>query len=405
MSNSNIHFLLFEHIDGLELFKIKNVEDFHKSNSKCSSKSYNDYMVLANSVEHVASYKIEDYKSIINACKKTEEKELNEYEEIVANFLKVNGVKILHCDKSLAKVCKALCIEYVKSMGVYRGIKANMDKIIKKETIYNKENTKDTHNKIRAAALEFSRNKIGAVKDDTYVVHVSYEIDQIEREMEELQKSLNSMTDLKYLEEDTKNNDEFFTERFYKIEENKNEQTINVTGTLVTLYNNKVDLYNKLTEHLTKKMKDIAPNTREIIGDRLLCKLMHRTGGILNYAMFPASTIQLLGSEKSLFNCLKNKGKTPKHGMIYTVVGRYIEDAKKAVGSDLEVDEKTIGKICRDLANKTSISAKIDCSSNENTNKYGVALRKEIQEKLERFFKEEKYESKKRTEDILIAVE
>jgi nucleolar protein 56 len=65
-------------------------------------------------------------------------------------------------------------------------------------------------------------------------------------------------------------------------------------------------------------------------------------------AMFPASTIQLLGAEKALFRFKKEGGRPPKHGVIFQ--HPLINRAQKT--------ER--GKIARLLANKISTAIKAD---------------------------------------------
>lgn len=90
-------------------------------------------------------------------------------------------------------------------------------------------------------------------------------------------------------------------------------------------------------------------------------------------AKYPASTVQILGAEKALFRALKTKGNTPKYGLIYhsTFIGR--------------AGAKHKGRISRFLANKCSIACRIDCFTDVPTNKFGEALRAQVEERLNFF--------------------
>lgn len=89
-----------------------------------------------------------------------------------------------------------------------------------------------------------------------------------------------------------------------------------------------------------------------------------------NLSKYPASTIQILGAEKALFRALKTKGKTPKYGLIFnsTFIGR--------------AGLKNKGKISRYLANKCAIASRVDCFSEAPTNKFGDALKSQVEERL-----------------------
>jgi nucleolar protein 56 len=71
-------------------------------------------------------------------------------------------------------------------------------------------------------------------------------------------------------------------------------------------------------------------------------------------AVFPASTIQLLGAEKAFFRFKKEGGKPPKHGIIFQ--HSLINKAPIA----------TRGKIARLLASQISLAAKADVFTGEN---------------------------------------
>lgn len=64
-------------------------------------------------------------------------------------------------------------------------------------------------------------------------------------------------------------------------------------------------------------MKVLAPNLSVMVGPVIGARLMAHSGSLINLAKNPASTIQLIGAEKSLFRALKTKKNTPKYGIIY----------------------------------------------------------------------------------------
>ena len=118
-------------------------------------------------------------------------------------------------------------------------------------------------------------------------------------------------------------------------------------------------------------MDAVAPNLTALIGEMVGSKLISHSGGLINLAKYPASTIQILGAEKALFRALKTRGKTPKYGLIFnsTFIGR--------------AGAKNKGRISRYLANKCAIAARIDSfSEGQLTGKFGDSLKEQMEERL-----------------------
>ncbi|PVU94952.1 hypothetical protein BB561_002140 [Smittium simulii] len=125
-----------------------------------------------------------------------------------------------------------------------------------------------------------------------------------------------------------------------------------------------------LYDYLVSKMSLVAPNLSALIGDVIGARLISHAGSLTNLSKYPASTVQILGAEKALFRALKTKGNTPKYGLIYnsSFIGR--------AGS------KNKGRISRFLANKATIASRIDCYSDNPTTKFGEALHKQVEDRL-----------------------
>lgn len=126
-----------------------------------------------------------------------------------------------------------------------------------------------------------------------------------------------------------------------------------------------------LSGYLVAKMSIVAPNLAALIGETVGARLISHAGSLTNLAKYPASTVQILGAEKALFRALKTKGNTPKYGLIYhsSFIGR--------------AGQKNKGRISRFLANKCSIASRIDNFSEAPTTKFGDALKKQVEERLE----------------------
>lgn len=126
-----------------------------------------------------------------------------------------------------------------------------------------------------------------------------------------------------------------------------------------------------LFAYLVSKMSIVAPNLAALIGEVVGARLISHAGSLTNLSKYPASTVQILGAEKALFRALKTKGNTPKYGLIYhsSFIGR--------------AGQKNKGRISRFLANKCSIASRIDNFSEAPTTKFGEALKKQVEERLE----------------------
>ena len=72
-----------------------------------------------------------------------------------------------------------------------------------------------------------------------------------------------------------------------------------------------------LEEYVDFKMNEIAPNLRLMVGSSLGAKLISHAGGLKRLAMYPSSTVQIMGAEKALFRHLKSGDRPPKYGLIY----------------------------------------------------------------------------------------
>ncbi|KAF2121863.1 nucleolar protein 5A [Lophiotrema nucula] len=126
-----------------------------------------------------------------------------------------------------------------------------------------------------------------------------------------------------------------------------------------------------LSSYLGKRMNSVAPNLAALIGDTVGARLISKAGSLTNLSKYPASTVQILGAEKALFRALKTKGNTPKYGLIYhsSFIGK--------------TGTKSKGRISRFLANKVSIASRIDNFSETPTSKFGEALKRQVEERIE----------------------
>jgi nucleolar protein 56 len=134
------------------------------------------------------------------------------------------------------------------------------------------------------------------------------------------------------------------------LEEADLEQIQALCSSVLGLYK----LRQSLESYLDTTMDEVAPNTKYLVGSLLGARLIALSGGLMNLAKRPASTIQVLGAEKALFRSLKTGTRPPKHGLIFQHT--LLHDAKRWQR----------GKIARALAGKLAIAARADAFGGRN---------------------------------------
>ncbi len=133
------------------------------------------------------------------------------------------------------------------------------------------------------------------------------------------------------------------------------------------------DLRREVEKEIEAVMEKIAPNLTEILGPKIAARLLEKAGSLEKLATLPASTIQIIGAEKSLFKALTRirkgkKAKIPKHGVIFQ--HPFIRTLPK----------RKRGKMARFMAGKLAIAAKLDYFRGE--------LREELSEEVRRKYEE-----------------
>ena len=123
----------------------------------------------------------------------------------------------------------------------------------------------------------------------------------------------------------------------------------------------------KIENYIEKSIKEIMPNFSSIVEPILSANLLSLAGSIKKLSRMPASSIQLLGSEKALFRHLKKKGKAPKYGILF--IDKRIQDAP---------DNKK-GKIARLISSKLMIACRIDAYSKRDCSE---KLKKELEKEV-----------------------
>jgi nucleolar protein 56 len=112
----------------------------------------------------------------------------------------------------------------------------------------------------------------------------------------------------------------------------------------------------------------LAQNLSSIAGPVLAARLISHAGGLKRLAEMPASAIQVMGAEKSLFKHLKGNAPSPKHGLIYR---------HPAI---LGAQKRVRGKTARALAGKLAIAARIDYQGGTLSQELKASLDKRLRE-------------------------
>lgn len=133
-----------------------------------------------------------------------------------------------------------------------------------------------------------------------------------------------------------------------------------------------------LIKYVDDKMMELAPNLQDLTGSSLGAKMIAHAGSIKKLAMFPSSTVQVIGAEKALFRHLKTGERPPKHGLIY--------QHPEVRGSNWWIR----GKIARALASKISLAVRKDFFSQ----KHDPALKEDLQKKIGKIKKAQPFPKK-----------
>ena len=239
---------------------------------------------------------------------------------------------------------------------------------------------------MREAILLVTKRKIAvSVRPDHLIIQASNNIEEIDKVANNLSERLREWYELynpefsKSIESDEKfaeliqkkTKDELLSEIKMTAEESMGaefdkkqlEPIMDLARGITSLF----ELRAKQTEYVQKMMQEIMPNINAVAGSMIGAKLLSIAGSLEKIALFPASTIQLLGAEKALFRHIKTGAKPPKFGVIinHPIVARAKPDTK--------------GKVARMLADKISIASKIDFFKGEFR---GDKLRAEVEAKF-----------------------
>ena len=139
-----------------------------------------------------------------------------------------------------------------------------------------------------------------------------------------------------------------FPDNIIDIEEDINPEDLEIMNNYANSIYELQKSRKNIEEYIDRKMESVAPNLRLLVGSTLGAKLISHAGGIKRLAMYPSSTVQIMGAEKALFRHLKSGDRPPKYGLIY--------QHPQVRGSKWW----NRGKIARMLAGKISLAVRRD---------------------------------------------
>ncbi|MEM3372899.1 MAG: hypothetical protein QXF76_01650 [Candidatus Anstonellales archaeon] len=142
---------------------------------------------------------------------------------------------------------------------------------------------------------------------------------------------------------------------------NENKQMKLLASEIKNLY----ELKKNTLDYIHKTCRELMPNTSALVGETIAANLLAKAGSFEKLFKYPASTIQVLGAEKSLFKHLRKGAKSPKHGVIFA--HPFITRANKRLR----------GKIARALATKLVIAIRTDYTTKRD-------ISKQLKESLEK---------------------
>ena len=122
------------------------------------------------------------------------------------------------------------------------------------------------------------------------------------------------------------------------------ESLTRISETALSLCN----LRDYLMKSISESINRVMPNTSALVGEELASELLYRAGSLKALAFMPASSIQVMGSEKALFKHISHGGPSPKHGVIFKYKGL------------ASLKPRQRGKVSRVLACKIAITSRAD---------------------------------------------
>ena len=249
------------------------------------------------------------------------------------------------------------------------------------------ENEYDAHMQLRQFALDFSSNKVRRISEklDLHISQSINALDELDKIINVIGARLREWYGLHFPELDYLIQNIFTYAEIVKLAGNRNNIDLNMLENLgieskradmilVAVQRSKggdileenlsiikklanevimqTELRKILAQQIEEMMEKIAPNIKELLTATVGARLMAKAGSLQKLSVMPASTIQIIGAEKALFQSLKTGAPPPKHGILFQ--HPILHSAPKWQR----------GKMARAIASKVAIAARIDLFRN-----------------------------------------
>lgn len=230
----------------------------------------------------------------------------------------------------------------------------------------------ELNNFLNSMAIAKAKMKISLIqRRDKLIIQTVSALSDLEKILNTMSERLREWYGLHYPELNIKDHEKFaekiaelgFRENFEDFKQSMGmqlkEDDIKVLKDYAFQLKELYNLRKKIEKYLEKIVPEEIPNLNALLGSILAARLLALAGSLEKLAKMPSSSIQLLGSEKSLFKFLKSKGKgkPPRFGLLY--LHPDISTAKKELQ----------GKIARLLSAKLTLAARADFYTKKDISK------------------------------------
>lgn len=240
---------------------------------------------------------------------------------------------------------------------------------------------------LNAVALARAKSKISLIeRRDKLIIQTVSALSDLEKILNAMTERLREWYGLHYPEINIRDHEKFaakvaekgLRENFEEFDRSMGmklrEDDIKILQEYATQLKAMYVLKEDVEKYLEKTVPEEIPNLTVLLGSTLAARLLALAGSLERLAKMPSSTIQLLGSEKSLFRFLKEKkkGKPPRFGLLY-------------LHPDISSNKRELqGKIARLLSSKLMLAARADFYSKKDMSK---ELLEDYKKKLEEILK------------------
>jgi len=130
----------------------------------------------------------------------------------------------------------------------------------------------------------------------------------------------------------------------------------------------------EILSFVQSRMNMVAPNLSALVGTKIAASLIGSAGGLLALSRLPASTVQVLGSDRKTLEGFSTISTVKKH------VG-YIYDCELVQETPPPYRKKTI----RVLAPKCTLAARLDAHSQDQSDREGQQMKEDIMKKIDKW--------------------